>query len=57
MKMGLDNPLLGVGMGNYTDKYQKEYIDQEAKESYIAHAHNNFFSSLLKQVCWGGRIV
>ena len=24
MKMGLDNPLLGVGMGNYTDKYQKK---------------------------------
>lgn len=43
IKIGLDNPILGVGMGNYTEKYQKEYIDPEAKESYITHAHNNFF--------------
>lgn len=42
MQMGLDHPIMGVGMGNYTEKYQKEYIAPEAKEPHIAHAHNNF---------------
>lgn len=43
MKMGLDNPILGVGMGNYIKEYKNKYISPEAKEPDLPHAHNNFF--------------
>lgn len=43
VRMGLDHPIFGVGMGNYTAKYQNEYISPLAKEPEIKHAHNNFF--------------
>ena len=41
-RMFLDHPLLGVGLGQYKDNYQKKYILPEAKEREIEHAHNNF---------------
>ncbi len=37
-----DHPVLGVGLGQYKDNYQKKYILPEAKEREIEHAHNNF---------------
>ena len=40
--MGMDNFFMGVGKGNYADKYQKEYISPSAKEPTQTHAHNNF---------------
>lgn len=42
-RMGLDNPIMGVGMGNYTEKYQTEYISPLAKEPHLRTAHSNFF--------------
>ena len=42
-KMGMDNPVLGVGKGNYAYKYQHEYINPLAKEPTQGHAHSNFF--------------
>ena len=41
-RMFLDHPVLGVGLGQYKDNYQKKYILPEAKEREIEHAHNNF---------------
>ena len=35
-----DNPILGVGFGNFEQKYQREYILPEAKERWQSHAHN-----------------
>ena len=37
-----DNPLMGVGLGNYEEEYQEKYILDEAKERYQGHAHNVF---------------
>ena len=44
--MFLDHPVLGVGLGQYKDNYQKKYISPKAKEPYITHAHNNFLHML-----------
>ncbi len=44
--MFLDHPLLGVGVGQYKDKYQREYILPEAKERKQKHAHSNIFQML-----------
>lgn len=41
-----DHPLLGVGLGQYKDNYQKKYISPKAKEPYLSHAHNNFLQML-----------
>lgn len=35
-----DNPLMGVGLGNYEAQYQEKYILDEAKERQQGHAHN-----------------
>lgn len=40
--MGIDHPVLGVGLGNYGDQYQNHYIDPDAKEPDQRHAHNTF---------------
>lgn len=45
-EMARDNPLLGVGAGNWGDMYQKKYISPDAKEPYIRHAHSNYFQFL-----------
>ena len=42
IKMGIEHPLLGVGMGNYESEYQNHYISPLAKEPEVRHAHNNF---------------
>ncbi len=41
-----DHPLLGVGLGQYKDNYQKKYISPQAKEPDLGHAHNNFLQML-----------
>ena len=41
-----DHPVLGVGLGQYKDNYQKKYISPEAKEPKLGHAHNNFMQML-----------
>ncbi len=41
-----DHPVLGVGLGQYKDNYQKKYISPEAKEPLLEHAHSNFFQML-----------
>lgn len=41
-----DHPVLGVGLGQYKDNYQKKYISPKAKEPYLSHAHNNFLQML-----------
>lgn len=45
-KMFLDHPVLGVGLGQYKDNYQKKYISSKAKEKTLGHAHNNFMQML-----------
>lgn len=35
-----DNPLMGVGFGNYEAEYQNKYILAEAKERFQGHTHN-----------------
>lgn len=35
-----DNPLTGVGFGNYATQYREKYILDEAKERFQGHAHN-----------------
>lgn len=35
-----DNPLMGVGFGNYEAQYQEKYMLDEAKERFQGHAHN-----------------
>lgn len=41
-----DHPVLGVGLGQYKDNYQKKYISPNAKEPKLEHAHNNFMQML-----------
>ncbi len=41
-----DHPVLGVGLGQYKDNYQKKYISPKAKEPNLDHAHNNFMQML-----------
>ena len=45
-KMFKDHPVLGVGLGQYKDNYQKKYISPKAKEPTLSHAHNNFLQML-----------
>lgn len=44
--MFIDHPLIGVGLDQYTSKYQTEYISPFAKERSLSHAHNNFLQML-----------
>lgn len=41
-----DKPIFGIGLGQFTAKYQSEYILPEAKERKLGHAHNNFMQML-----------
>jgi O-antigen ligase len=41
-----EHPVLGVGLGSFSDQYQHKYILGEAKERNISHAHNNFLQML-----------
>ena len=41
-----DHPVLGVGLGQYTENYQQKYISPHAKEPNLTHAHNNFMQML-----------
>lgn len=41
-----DHPILGVGLGQYTENYQQKYISPQAKEPKLGHAHNNFMQML-----------
>lgn len=54
-----DHPILGVGLGQYTESYQKEYISPQAKEPNLTHAHNNFIQMLAENgiVGFAGFIV
>lgn len=40
--MFLDHPLLGVGLGNYTELYRSRYILPTAVEPYQTHPHSNY---------------
>ena len=46
LNMFKDNPVFGVGYGQYKFAYQNEYILPEAKERSQEHAHNNIFQML-----------
>lgn len=54
-----DYPILGVGLGQYTENYQKKYISPQAKEPNLTHAHNNFIQMLAENgiVGFGGFII
>lgn len=54
-----DHPILGVGLGQYTENYQKKYISPQAKEPNLTHAHNNFIQMLAENgiVGFGGFII
>ncbi len=52
-RMGMDNPVLGVGKGNYAYKYQHEYISPLAKEPTQGHAHSNFFLDVWRKWLFG----
>lgn len=41
-----DNPIFGVGYGQYKDAYQNKYISPYAKEKYLEHAHSNLLQML-----------
>lgn len=41
-----DHPVLGVGLGQYKDNYQKKYILKKARERKLTHAHNNVMQML-----------
>lgn len=41
-----DHPLLGVGLGQYKENYQKKYILKKAKYKKLTHAHNNVMQML-----------
>ena len=41
-----DHPVLGVGLGQYKDNYQKKYILKKARERRLTHAHNNIMQML-----------
>jgi O-antigen ligase len=45
-KMFLDNPITGVGLGNYTYQYQNKYISPQAKEPYLRNSHNIYLQFL-----------
>jgi len=46
LNMFEDNPIFGVGYGQYKFAYQNEYISPEAKERLQEHAHNNIIQML-----------
>ena len=37
-----DNPIIGVGFGNFEQKYRHEYILPDARERWQSHAHSNY---------------
>ena len=41
-----DHPVLGVGLGQYTENYREKYVSPLAKEPHLTHAHNNFMQML-----------
>lgn len=45
-QMFRDNPIFGVGYGQYKDAYQNKYISPYAQETYLEHAHSNLFQML-----------
>ena len=40
LEMIKDNPMTGVGFGQFEQNYKREYIQPEAKERWQSHAHN-----------------
>lgn len=46
LEMFEDNPILGVGYGQYKTAYQTKYISPLAKERNLEHAHSNIFQML-----------
>lgn len=46
LNMFKDNPIFGVGYGQYKSAYQNQYIMPEAKERTLEHAHNNLIQML-----------
>ena len=46
LNMFEDNPIFGVGYGQYKFAYQNEYILPEARERTLEHAHNNLIQML-----------
>lgn len=41
-----EHPILGVGLGQYKDNYQKKYILKKARNRKLTHAHNNVMQML-----------
>lgn len=37
-----DNPMTGVGFGQFEQNYKRKYIQPEAKETWQSHAHNTY---------------
>lgn len=53
-QMFADHPIFGVGLGNYSQQYQNQYISPQAKEPNLGHAHNNIFHVLAENGVIGG---
>ena len=45
-QMFKDNPIFGIGYGQYKNAYQNKYISPDAKEKGLEHAHNNVLQML-----------
>ena len=45
-QMFKDNPIFGIGYGQYKDAYQTKYISPKAKERDLEHAHSNIMQML-----------
>ena len=52
--MFLDYPLLGVGLGNYTEAYTTKYVLPTSTEPGQRHAHNNFVQFFAETGLVGG---
>lgn len=46
MEMFKDDPVFGVGLGQYSLQYQNHYIKPQARERFQNHAHSNIFQML-----------
>jgi O-antigen ligase len=43
-EMLYDHPLVGIGLNQFHEVYNSQYISPLAKEPYLTHAHNNFMN-------------
>lgn len=53
IKMFMDHPFTGVGLGNFEEQNLKKYVSPLAKEPDLPHAHNNLLNFLAETGIFG----